>query len=296
MNVNMGLNMNVTTSLNMNNESRETIDIDDFKSEIELTKNKTNFTCDKYIKIQNTLLDKFFINKHIVCPIINLNDIGTLCIKEDLINTCRPSNNEECASRCPDFSYPDEKLVITKNIDNYDKNDEHRMLLQEINTIVNQLSTKLNTFNKLISKKKKYLQIISIDIEELRQKSVKIFKHLSNIEQNIHQLKNTSSINIDNLQDNFDKQKSAHIDFFLEIFFDKIKTYEQTSTEIYDIIDLYEISKRDNKVCTICVSDEVTRVVVPCGHTFCASCSDKMSSKCYICRQIVSKISNIYYQ
>ena len=67
MNVNMGLNMNVTTSLNMNNESRETIDIDDFKSEIELTKNKTKFTCDKYIKIQNTLLDKFFIKKQ-QCP------------------------------------------------------------------------------------------------------------------------------------------------------------------------------------------------------------------------------------
>jgi len=45
--------------------------------------------------------------------------------------------------------------------------------------------------------------------------------------------------------------------------------------------------KKPNK-CTICLTGDITHVLVPCGHCFCLSCSNKIQrNKCHMCRQVV---------
>jgi len=37
-------------------------------------------------------------------------------------------------------------------------------------------------------------------------------------------------------------------------------------------------------LCSICLTESISSVIVPCGHTFCGTCSRKQNTTCYICR------------
>ena len=48
--------------------------------------------------------------------------------------------------------------------------------------------------------------------------------------------------------------------------------------------------------CSICLSDPLTAVCVPCGHSYCAACAEKAShgSRCFICRAMVSHVNPLH--
>ena len=48
-------------------------------------------------------------------------------------------------------------------------------------------------------------------------------------------------------------------------------------------------------MCSICITNIVSLVSVPCGHTFCSSCSGRQSMACYICRVPVKDRIKIYF-
>jgi len=80
-----------------------------------------------------------------------------------------------------------------------------------------------------------------------------------------------------------------------------IKVDEETfkMKKITDFIDLYKktiISCDTNKKilskynCTICYENEVTMCIQPCGHTFCVSCTEKITNRCFVCNgQVTAK-------
>ncbi len=42
--------------------------------------------------------------------------------------------------------------------------------------------------------------------------------------------------------------------------------------------------------CSICLSNNVDHVLVPCGHTFCEQCANHLQhNKCHYCRTMVQK-------
>jgi hypothetical protein len=47
--------------------------------------------------------------------------------------------------------------------------------------------------------------------------------------------------------------------------------------------------------CAICLSEGVSFAIVPCGHTFCGTCSKKQNSNCYICRGIIRERIKLYF-
>jgi hypothetical protein len=48
-------------------------------------------------------------------------------------------------------------------------------------------------------------------------------------------------------------------------------------------------------ICTICTADRVQTALVPCGHTFCAECSVKQRSQCYICRTTIKDRQKLFF-
>jgi hypothetical protein len=46
--------------------------------------------------------------------------------------------------------------------------------------------------------------------------------------------------------------------------------------------------------CPICYENNVTHVLLPCGHTLCDNCKKKVLSSCYLCRASVNKINKIF--
>jgi hypothetical protein len=47
--------------------------------------------------------------------------------------------------------------------------------------------------------------------------------------------------------------------------------------------------------CAICLLDTVSYAIVPCGHTFCSSCSKKQNTTCYICRGIIRERLKLFF-
>jgi len=47
--------------------------------------------------------------------------------------------------------------------------------------------------------------------------------------------------------------------------------------------------------CSICITDPISYTIVPCGHTFCATCSRKQTSQCYICRGQIRERVKLYF-
>ena len=47
--------------------------------------------------------------------------------------------------------------------------------------------------------------------------------------------------------------------------------------------------------CAICLLETVSYAIVPCGHTFCSSCSKKQNTTCYICRGVIRERLKLYF-
>ena len=46
--------------------------------------------------------------------------------------------------------------------------------------------------------------------------------------------------------------------------------------------------------CTICYDNEVQMCFMPCGHTFCKPCGDKVKTSCFYCNSRVTGKTPIY--
>jgi len=47
--------------------------------------------------------------------------------------------------------------------------------------------------------------------------------------------------------------------------------------------------------CSICITEPISYTIVPCGHTFCAICSKKQTTSCYICRGQIRERMKLYF-
>lgn len=46
--------------------------------------------------------------------------------------------------------------------------------------------------------------------------------------------------------------------------------------------------------CTICYEDPVTMCMQPCGHTFCTKCTEKLTTRCFICNLPVTAKTKMF--
>lgn len=63
------------------------------------------------------------------------------------------------------------------------------------------------------------------------------------------------------------------------------------------IVSLQQILKQDvnDPQCSICLIEPVSFTIVPCGHTFCSTCSKKQNTTCYICRGGIRERVKLYF-
>jgi len=47
--------------------------------------------------------------------------------------------------------------------------------------------------------------------------------------------------------------------------------------------------------CSICLTEPVANAIVPCGHTFCSTCSKKQNTTCYICRGQIRERIKLFF-
>ena len=66
---------------------------------------------------------------------------------------------------------------------------------------------------------------------------------------------------------------------------------------VRDLLHLLRVSAGPEKepICGICLSEMVTHVLVPCGHTYCDGCVRRQARQCFVCRQGASQAIRIFF-
>lgn len=70
---------------------------------------------------------------------------------------------------------------------------------------------------------------------------------------------------------------------------DYIEVYKKT-------LSSFDVDKRifTKYGCTVCYENEVNTCLIPCGHTFCKKCSDRVDTKCFACNGVITSKTQIF--
>jgi hypothetical protein len=80
--------------------------------------------------------------------------------------------------------------------------------------------------------------------------------------------------------------------YYYEYLNDEYKLKLNSESEIkYKIV---VFPKSTKVICPICYEDEIKKVIISCGHTFCSQCMAKSGFTCLICRGKIMGITNLY--
>ena len=57
------------------------------------------------------------------------------------------------------------------------------------------------------------------------------------------------------------------------------------------------LKKSERKLCTVCHENELSHCFIPCGHTYCETCSTRGSrrGRCFACRGTIERAIKIYF-
>jgi hypothetical protein len=89
--------------------------------------------------------------------------------------------------------------------------------------------------------------------------------------------------------------------------FDAVKLREEYEVSKNCFIQLVNIGKKINnfnqtQLCIVCLTNTIDTVLLPCGHTGCSVCIDKIKNSsgsrrnvCYVCRGTISKTQKIFF-
>jgi len=133
------------------------------------------------------------------------------------------------------------------------------------------------------------LQLLSGDLRGDKEMSKDI--HDNNLHLIKHGLYMMNNNYLDSMYDVCAKldDKVAEITVKIESINDFIKIQKDT----LDILDIDKTQLSKYK-CTICYDNEVQMCFMPCGHTFCKPCGDKVKTSCFYCNSKVTGKTPIY--
>ena len=233
-----------------------------------------DMTCDDCLKLlENVYSNNFDFN----LSNINSNDLD-LHIK--FPKTEIIDNNENRTINEDDIVNEIKNFKICKN--------ELFVKYQIIMNCVKQHVHTLCELNDLLHEKKKTF------IHRM-QNIMSIEKSLKNLESYDHECtysnlrENTSDIKNDMCADFFqaiEKHKFVY-DNSKNIITQTIHFFNSNNTTYNNI--------KCKKTCTICQINELSHFTIPCGHTFCKECCDKMTTYCFFCRQHILKKTALYF-
>jgi hypothetical protein len=85
-------------------------------------------------------------------------------------------------------------------------------------------------------------------------------------------------------------------DLSIEPMYKQLLYLYQKHLMLREAIQLFKTgsSLPSEPVCAICLNDSISYAIVPCGHTFCVSCSRKMPYECGICRSKIKERMKIF--
>jgi archaellum component FlaC len=159
---------------------------------------------------------------------------------------------------------------------------------QELLKVV-KINTRMDYLEHKYKKTSDWVENIRKEITSFQQFVTKYFKPsapllYSDLSERVEQIQ----INLNMCEDFINK----YVDDTIE---DNRHIYTTAKECVESLQKVFSITKYNKYACPICIYKEVSTFVVPCGHTYCVSCSKKMDSSCFMCRQPIIKINSIFF-
>jgi hypothetical protein len=208
----------------------------------------------------------------------------------------------------------------------YLKEQDFRKTIENLNTMVTAKLGELKTINERVTKLTKYknkLEEIFKNIRKTEKSYIDLYKvkvlciddlRLEKPRCSISELM-SSDLGIDQetaiiyptlLRERIFSIKSEYLNSLCDVY-EKIEAKIENETckmkNITDFLDLYKktIDTCDTHkktlgkyCCTICYENEVKMCIQPCGHTFCVSCAEKLTTRCFACNGAVTAKIKMY--
>jgi hypothetical protein len=158
----------------------------------------------------------------------------------------------------------------------------------EFNNTINRIKKLLvNNFNKKIE--------LEITLNENKKKFEDFSKTINDLILYIHDAPNSSS------QDEDESLKtllSNRINwYYSNLDIDSLKKQHAEVLREYSFFKELFCSFSEvtpGGMCGICLDNQVTYFIDPCGHTICTTCKDKLRNNCHFCRARVNSIKRVY--
>lgn len=100
------------------------------------------------------------------------------------------------------------------------------------------------------------------------------------------------------LIDSFSKYASTVYESsnFEECYIELVEQYKKWAI-CRQMLTVHHMMREDNidPQCSICLLEPVACAIVPCGHTFCASCTKRQNTSCFICRGQIRERIRLYF-
>ena len=154
---------------------------------------------------------------------------------------------------------------------------------------ISEINSQMDSLKHKYKKASEWIESMSNQIETFRIFTTKYFKPsdpslYSNVIEEV------------NFIDSHLKSCETTINTYVEnTIEDKKHTYASAKNCVKSLDKVFSILKYNKYACPICVTREISTFVVPCGHTYCKSCSAKMDTGCFICRQPIIKLSPLFF-
>ena len=91
-------------------------------------------------------------------------------------------------------------------------------------------------------------------------------------------------------------EKNFHDNGIKEYYTDYIISYRRFLTLREIVLFLRTTESVDKEpLCSICLNEPVGYALVPCGHTFCNTCSKRQMTQCYMCRSQIRERVRLFF-
>jgi len=225
------------------------------------------------------------------------------------IGTSLPGNvlaqlNDSTPPQCPDYNELRKQLfdigsdadkhADTTNLDNLSKLSEY-LPQNDIEEL--ELIKKYTTlgFNKIIEHIKRYLEL-NEKLNTLNKEIDKIYKGRNDVIGNVRTLAAGDHLDkVSNISESVESLIMSIIEHKSQEKQEIEKELDGTKAILTFLNETYKIHKHAHSyiVCPICMNQEVSMYLIPCGHAYCKNCSSKMT-RCAVCNGSITSKGKLF--
>lgn len=216
------------------------------------------------------------------------------------------------------------KLESDDSVTKFEKDFEKHVSFKPLNInntcntmITEELGISLDKFEEYVTTYKGLLNKYFQEVVEKEKKIKDSLEDLKNLRKWVDRVRNFRFSSALLMDDSIDLQRNPVEDNLLKAIeefvkekvdkFDAVKLREEYEMSKNCFIQLVNIGKKINnfnqtQLCVVCLTNTIDTVLLPCGHTGCSVCIDKIKNSsgsrrnvCYVCRGTISKTQKIFF-